>query len=136
MHLLCELRTSIHGSADKTGWPDVLCNRLDRIMDKREFLKASGLFITGSLLSRLAPAEQQASHRTNWAGNYEYHTDHLHLPKNTDEVQQVVKSCSKLKALGARHSFNGIADSRDNQISLKQFDGMELDAKASTVTVG
>ena len=105
-------------------------------MDKREFLKTSGLFITGSLLSRLAPAEQQAAHRTNWAGNYEYHTDHLHLPKNTEEVRQVVKSCSKLKALGARHSFNGIADSRDNQISLKQFDGMVLDAKARTVTVG
>src|SRR5260370_41753216 len=104
-------------------------------MDKREFLKTSGLFITGSLLSRLAPAAQQAAHRTNWAGNYEYHTDHLHLPKNTDEVRQVVKSCSKLKALGARHSFNGIADSRDKQVFLEPFDEMVQVFKAPTVTV-
>ena len=47
-----------------------------------------------------------------------------------------MKSCSKLKALGARHSFNGIADSTENQISLKQLDQMALDAKSRTVTIG
>lgn len=105
-------------------------------MDKREFLKTSGTFITGALLSRFSAGEQQAAHRTNWAGNYEYHTDHLYQPKTVEEVQQVVKSCSKLKALGTCHSFNGIADSTENQISLKQLDQMALDAKSSTVTVG
>ena len=43
---------------------------------------------------------------------------------------------SKLKALGARHSFNGIADSTGEHISLKGLASMELDAKARTVTVG
>jgi alditol oxidase len=105
-------------------------------MDKREFLKTSGAFITGTLLSRLAHGEQEAAHRTNWAGNLEYHTDNLHLPATVAEVQKVVKSCAKLKALGARHSFNAIADSTANQISLKQLDSMEVDAKARTVTVG
>jgi xylitol oxidase len=107
-------------------------------MDKREFLKTSGLLLTGSLLSRYASAEveQAAAHRTNWAGNYEYHTDHLYTPTSIEEVQQAVKSCNKLKALGARHSFNGIADSRYNQISLKQLNWIDLDAKARTVTVG
>jgi alditol oxidase len=105
-------------------------------MDKREFLKTSGLIITGSLISRFVAGEQAAAARTNWAGNYQYHTDHLLLPKTVQEVQQAVKGCTKLKALGARHSFNGIADSTANQISLKQLDQMVLDPKSRTVTVG
>jgi alditol oxidase len=47
-----------------------------------------------------------------------------------------VREHSHLKALGARHSFNGIADSTVEQISLKHFDQIELDSKAKTVTVG
>lgn len=105
-------------------------------MDKRDFLKTSGALITGSLLSHLASGEAQATPRTNWAGNIEYSTDHLHSPRSAQEVQQVVKSCSKLTALGARHSFNRIADNTHNQISLKQLDSMVLDAKSHTVTVG
>lgn len=105
-------------------------------MDKRQFLKTSGVLITGGVLSRLVNAEQQPAARTNWSGNYQYSTDRLHLPRTVEEVQQVVKKCSKLKALGARHSFNGIADSRENQISLKLLDQMTLDPKSRTVTVG
>ena len=76
-------------------------------MNKREFLKTSGAFITGTMLSRLASAEQtanqasgqtghvavdSAAHRTNWSGNLQYHTDRLLLPKNVAEVQEAVKS--------------------------------------------
>ena len=105
-------------------------------MDKRQFLKTSGMFITGSVLSRLMSGEEQSAARTNWAGNYPYSTDRLHLPKTIEEVQQTVKRCRRLKALGARHSFNGIADSTENQISLKHLDQMALDPKSRTVTVG
>ncbi len=105
-------------------------------MDKREFLKASGTLITGSMLSRLAAGDQPATHRTNWSGNYQYSTDRLHVPATVDEVSQLVKSCTKLKALGARHSFNGIADSDENQVSLKNLSHIELDRKAHIVTVG
>ncbi len=108
-------------------------------MNKREFLKASGAIITGTMLSRVAPAEpttSAAAHRTNWSGNLTYHTDHLLQPKTVEEVQQAVKSCTKLRALGARHSFNTIADSNFNQISVKALDHMSMDAKARTVTVG
>src|SRR5580698_3050362 len=104
-------------------------------MDKREFLKTSGAFLAGSMLSPLASGGQTAG-RTNWSGNYTYSTNHLHQPKTVEEVQQVVKSCTKLRALGARHSFNGIADSTENQISLKQLNQIDLDANAHTVTVG
>jgi len=109
-------------------------------MDKREFLKGSGVVLASNLLSHFATGEQhiepEMALRSNWSGNYEYHTERLFLPKNVEEVQQVVKSCTRLKALGTRHSFNSIADSSANQISVKHLDRMVLDAKAQTVTVG
>ncbi len=74
--------------------------------------------------------------RENWAGNLTYSTDHLHTPASVEEVRQVVKSCSKLRALGTRHSFNTIADSTSNQISVKRLDEIAIDDKARTVTVG
>ncbi|MBV8437657.1 MAG: FAD-binding protein [Silvibacterium sp.] len=105
-------------------------------MNKREFLKTSGVILSGSLLHRFASAETQEEHRTNWAGNYEYHATNLISPTSADEAQAAVKNCATLKALGARHSFNGIADNPVNQISLKQLDSMTLDERARTVTVG
>src|SRR5579862_2096545 len=113
----------------------IVANPVAHTMDKRQFLKTSGVLLTGSLFSRLLTG-QQPSARTNWAGNYQYSTDRLLLPKSVEEVQQAVKSGKKMRALGARHSFNGIADSKDTQISLKLLDQMTLDAKARTVTVG
>jgi xylitol oxidase len=106
-------------------------------VDKRQFLKSSGSILTGTLLSRYLAAEQQpATPRTNWAGNLTFHTDHLYQPKTTEEVQQIVKSSPKLRALGRAHSFNTLADSTAAQISLKQLDSIELDPTARTVTVG
>ena len=101
-------------------------------MNKRSFLKTSGALLTGGMLSDLLADEK----RTNWAGNYQYSTENLHVPKNVAELQKVVRNCAKLRALGAKHSFNGIADSTQNQVSLKHFDSMEVDAKAHCVTVG
>lgn len=105
-------------------------------MDKRHFLKTSGVFIAGSMLPRSARGERHGAARTNWAGNYTYRAARLDLPKSVEEVQQIVKSRSRLKALGARHSFNAIADSTGDQISLKYLDQMALDPKSRTVTVG
>jgi len=105
-------------------------------MDKREFLKTSGMFLAGTVLSPLGSGEQVAGKRTNWSGNYTFSTDRLHQPKTVEEVQQVVKGCSKLRALGARHSFNGIADSNQDQISLAHLNQMVLHRESHTVTVG
>jgi xylitol oxidase len=105
-------------------------------MDKRQFLKTTGTIVAGSALSRFVPGQQQATPRTNWSGNYTYSTDHLLTPASVEEVRQVVRSCTKLRALGSRHSFNGIADSAQNQISLKHLDQMSLDEKTHTVKVG
>jgi len=105
-------------------------------MDKREFLKTSGAFLAGTMLSPLASGQQKSAVRTNWSGNYTYSTNRLHQPQTIEQVRQVVKSCSKVRALGARHSFNGIADSTENQISLAHLNQMDLDREAHTVTVG
>lgn len=104
-------------------------------MDKRSFLKASGACVVGGMLSRLAAGEQEGGPLTNWAGNYTFSTDRVHYPTTREEVQKIVKSCQKVKALGSRHSFDRIADTTGDQISLKQMKGMVIDRKASTVTV-
>jgi alditol oxidase len=108
-------------------------------MDKREFLKLSGAVVAETLLAKVSPAQTGANNveqRTNWAGNYTYRAEHLDVPANPDEVRRDILAHTRAKALGARHSFNSIADSRDEQISLKHFDQIELDTKSSTVTVG
>jgi alditol oxidase len=104
-------------------------------MNKREFLKTSGAFLTSTLLSGFASGETTGP-RTNWAGNLTYHTDNLLTPKTVAEVQQMVKNTPKLRALGSRHCFNAIADSTAAQISLTALDSMVIDADAKTVTVG
>ncbi len=88
------------------------------------------------MLSRFALAEPQTQPRTNWSGNYTYSTDRIETPATREEVQQVMRKGAKLKALGSRHSFDGIADTTGEQISLKRMDEMTVDAKAHTVTVG
>ena len=108
-------------------------------MNKREFLKSSGAVVAGTLLSKMSRGQTGASdveRRTNWAGNYTYRAEHLDVPSGVDQVKKSILEHAHAKALGARHSFNAIADSREEQISLKHFDQMELDAKNHTVTVG
>ena len=104
-------------------------------MNKREFLKTTGAFAAGTLLSRVARAQRSAP-RTNWAGNFTYSTSNLQTPRTVEEVQQAVKSATSLRALGSRHSFNAIADSTVEQITLAKLDEITLDEKSRTVTVG
>jgi xylitol oxidase len=109
-------------------------------LNKREFLKASGLAFTGTMLNPFESAQShrpdQSALRKNWSGNYTYSTDRLDAPATVEEVQAIVKRASKLRALGTRHSFNGIADSTSEQISLQHLDQMALDSATRSVTVG
>jgi xylitol oxidase len=104
-------------------------------MNKREFLKSTSALVAGSVLRRVAAA-QQAAPRTNWSGNLTYSTTNLQTPGSVDELRATVKSASKLRALGSRHSFNAIADSAYEQVSLERLDEMTLNEKAHMVTVG
>jgi alditol oxidase len=73
---------------------------------------------------------------SNWAGNYVYRAARLHQPKTVEQIQELVTHSDKLKALGTRHSFNDIADSAGDLISLEHFDKVVgLDPERRTVTV-
>ena len=72
----------------------------------------------------------------NWAGNYEYRARRIHTPETLEQVQDLVARSTKLKALGTRHSFNDIADSSHDLISLEQLDQIvSLDRERKAVTV-
>ena len=105
-------------------------------MKKRTFIKLSSALMTGTLLSPLIDLSQEEKLK-NWAGNYTYSTNRLKNAKSVEEVQNLVKKYSKLKVLGTRHCFNGIADSKNNFISLGQLNkAIAIDTKSGTVTVG
>lgn len=73
---------------------------------------------------------------SNWAGNYFYKAAQIHEPERLEQIQELVHRSSKIKALGTRHSFNDIADSPGDLISLKHFDQIiGLDPEGHTVTV-
>jgi xylitol oxidase len=57
----------------------------------------------------------------NWAGNYEYSTTNVHYPETLAQIQTLVVRCHKLRVLGTRHTFNSIADSAENLLSLERY---------------
>ena len=105
-------------------------------MTKREFLQVAGMAATAAAVDGVTLGELKAGARTNWSGNYVYSTDRLLRPATVAEVQGEVRATRGLRVLGSRHSFNGIADSTVEQVSVESMKGMELDRAARTVTVG
>lgn len=75
-------------------------------------------------------------HPGNWAGNYFYRAAQIHEPERVEQIQELVRHSNRLKALGTRHSFNDIADSPGDLISMKRFGKiLGIDSKHHTVTV-
>ncbi|WP_419698039.1 FAD-binding protein [Mucilaginibacter sp. NFX135] len=104
-------------------------------MKRKTFIQLSTTLMATPLLSSLE-GWAQAPRLKNWAGNLTFSTDHVFYPKSVQEVQQLVKTHTKLKVLGTRHCFNTIADSKDNLLSTKELNKViSLDKKAHTVTV-
>lgn len=116
-------------------------------MKKREFLKSVSVLAAGAAFPQLMScgntttetnqtAEAIQVGRTNWAGNYTYSTDNLVAPKTVEELQEFIKSNKKAKGLGTTHCFNGIADSKFNQISTANLNKViSLDKENQTLTV-
>lgn len=72
----------------------------------------------------------------NWAGNYRYSALELHVPETLEQIQEIVARSNRIKTLGTRHSFNGIADCNEKLISLQKFNRiLALDTKHNKVTV-
>jgi xylitol oxidase len=72
----------------------------------------------------------------NWAGNIAYAARAVHTPSSVAELQAIVRGSDKLRALGSRHSFNRIADTDGDLVSMRRLNRIvRLDATARTVTV-
>lgn len=73
---------------------------------------------------------------SNWAGNYTYGAVRLLYPETVEQIQGLVRHADKLKALGSHHSFNDIADTPGDLVSLERLDReLVLDEERRTVTV-
>jgi len=72
----------------------------------------------------------------NWAGNHRYGTNQVTAATSVAEVQEFVRNHDRFKVLGTRHCFNGIADSADAFLSLRDMAAMvDLDRAGRRVTV-
>src|SRR6266705_1945117 len=92
------------------------------------------------MLFRLACgwAEDAAVGESNWAGNLAFAARSVLRPTTVAELTGLVAATPWIKPLGTRHCFNDIADFPGGvQIDVSGIDcPMEIDADASTVTVG
>ncbi|HVS93173.1 MAG TPA: FAD-binding protein, partial [Mucilaginibacter sp.] len=110
-------------------------------MKRKKFIQLGTTLMAAPLVSRLNSMAfpeilQQQRRLQNWSGNLIYSTADVQYPKSVAEVQSLIKKHNKLKALGTRHCFNTIADSRDDLVSSKELNKViSLDKKAHTVTV-
>ncbi|RAP77220.1 FAD-binding protein [Paenibacillus montanisoli] len=72
----------------------------------------------------------------NWAGNYTYGAIGLLVPESMSQLQEMVSRSGRMKTLGTRHSFNGIADSSGTHVSLQKMNRvLEIDFNEGKVTV-
>jgi xylitol oxidase len=73
---------------------------------------------------------------TNWAENFTFSSDKVHLPTTPEQVQEVVAGSGRLRPLGTAHSFNRIADTTGDRVSVAELpQRCDIDAAASTATV-
>lgn len=73
---------------------------------------------------------------TNWGGNIRYNAQRVHVPASIDELAIIVRQSSRVRAIGTRHSFNAIADTSGDLISMRNFNRITaFDPDGRTVTV-
>jgi xylitol oxidase len=91
---------------------------------------------TGAAPPAVAGASPEAV-GTNWAGNVRYAATQLHHPATVEDVQRLVRANASVKALGGRHSFSTIADTRGAMVALDRFAAVSaVDRARGTVDVG
>src|SRR5882757_9321152 len=72
----------------------------------------------------------------NWAGNVTFAAHTVHRPTSVDALRRVVGAASRIRALGTGHSFNRLADTTAELVSLAGMPAtIDIDAAAATVTV-
>jgi xylitol oxidase len=72
----------------------------------------------------------------NWSEYVAFGAGATHYPPTVAEVQDLVRRAAKVRAVGARHSFNHIADTTGALLSLRALERrIEIDPGAKTVTI-
>lgn len=72
----------------------------------------------------------------NWAGNLRYGAARLWRPRTVEQIQEIVASAARIRAIGSRHSFNDLADTTGDLVDVSGVPAeIELDEQASTATV-
>jgi alditol oxidase len=73
----------------------------------------------------------------NWADNHTFAARRIHQPASLDQVRRLVARSPRIRAIGARHSFNAVADSAGDLIDLGGIDPhLAIDPEHHTATVG
>jgi xylitol oxidase len=76
------------------------------------------------------------SAESNWAGNHTYRATALHRPSSLADLRELLTRATRLHVLGSRHSFNDIADTDGELISLEDLPAeFELATDRRSVTV-
>ena len=72
----------------------------------------------------------------NWAGNLQYSSKKIIQPESVEQIKEIVKNSKRVKTLGSRHCFNGIADCDETHLSLAKMNKiLAIDETAMTVTI-
>lgn len=77
----------------------------------------------------------RASVGRNWAGTVRYTARELLTPGSLDEVAEIIAREPRVRVLGSRHSFNGLADSDGVLVSLARLAAEPVTFSAGTVRV-
>lgn len=73
---------------------------------------------------------------TNWAGNIEFGPARFHRPTSVEQLQELVSGSARVRALGTGHSFNRIADTGGDLVSVADLPTViRIDTAAATVRV-
>jgi xylitol oxidase len=73
----------------------------------------------------------------NWAGNHVYGARSIARPGSVDELQELVRSSRRLRALGSRHTFTALPDTDGTLVTLEQLPAdVKVDAQRQVVEVG
>jgi xylitol oxidase len=72
----------------------------------------------------------------NWAGNHTYRARQLVEPRSLAELQETVRRSERFRVIGSRHSFNDLADTDGDLVSLAAMPRvLEIDTGARTARI-
>jgi xylitol oxidase len=89
--------------------------------------------VTGGPVANPSSAKSSTA---NWVANVHFRASDVHRPSRIEDLQHIVRSSREVRVLGTGHSFNDIADTTCDLVSLEQLiEPAEIDAANQTVRV-